>query len=1159
MTIGLSPLLTLVEEMPAYRQLIDRLQRPQSAVRAVVIESAKPYLLAALHRDLQQPMLVVTARPERVSRLGEQVLAWDNSCPAKLLPEPDALPYQRISTDVATEIERLRALFALTRADDSGDCPLVITTAAAVMGKMPSHRDFTAVCHTIHQGMEVEPRRLLGRWQSMGYRRVSVVEVPGTMCQRGGIVDIFPPNVEMPVRLEFFGNTVDSIRQFDPATQRSLTAVPAVVIGPASEFMVSPLDTLRLESLLDEIDLESCSPEWGQQLRQDLDRLGDGQRPGDIRFYASLFNRDHILSYLPPEGLLVLDEPEAMAAAAQTFADEAAQLRAERQERGELPADFPAPYFHWAEVESWWGGQQRLILDIFGAGGDEPRYQMAFVPAASYTGQLPRFLREMKQLQPRRQRGIIVSHQADRLSELLGQEDIIAVPVTEVAGPPPPGSLTLVRGSLSGGWVMQGDIHVFTDAEIFGFVKQRRQTKPRPVPRHKLFTELVPGDYVVHVEHGIARFAGVTHMGSDGSQKEYLVLRYAADDRLYVPTDQIDRVNRYVGGGERPPVLHRLGTQEWSRTKQRVKESVVTVARELLTLYASREVAPGFTFAPDTVWQQELEAAFPYVETPDQMAVQYQVKQDMERAKPMDRLVCGDVGYGKTEVAIRAAFKAVMDNKQVAVLVPTTVLAQQHLATFSQRLGVFPIQVEVLSRFRSLREQRGTIAGLADGTVDVCIGTHHLLQPDVTFKNLGLLIIDEEQRFGVAHKEYLKQKRQEVDVLTLSATPIPRTLHMSLVGVRDLSTMETPPEERLPIKTYVAQYDDRLVREAILRELERNGQVFLVHNRVQTIDITAQKLRSLVPEAVVAVAHGQMAEGDLERVMADFAAGGSDVLVCTTIIESGLDMPNVNTLIVDRANRFGLTQLYQLRGRVGRGANLAHAYFLYSPGRQLTETAVKRLQTIFEATELGAGFNIALKDLEIRGAGTLLGVKQSGNITAVGLSLYSQLMADAVTALKAVRAEEVAPPPTPSAPTIDLPLPAYIPEHYIADLDTRLSLYRRLAAITDIEAVDSLAREFIDRFGRLPPELENLIYTVRIKLLAARAGIESVATEEGQIVLRRFQGRSFDRQQLESFIRQGIKVGARQIRLDCPRRHGGWQRMLEELLVTLGDIMTSNH
>jgi transcription-repair coupling factor (superfamily II helicase) len=595
-------------------------------------------------------------------------------------------------------------------------------------------------------------------------------------------------------------------------------------------------------------------------------------------------------------------------------------------------------------------------------------------------------------------------------------------------------------------------------------------------------------------------------------------------------------------------VLNRLGTQEWTRTKQRAKEAAEDVAQELLALYATREVIPGFAFSGDSVWQQELEASFPYVETPDQIKVQGEVKEDMEKAEPMDRLVCGDVGYGKTEVAIRAAFKAVMDGKQVAVLVPTTVLAQQHFATFSQRLDAFPVRIEVLSRFKTPSEQQAILKRLADGSVDICIGTHRLLQKDVVFKNMGLLIIDEEQRFGVAHKEHLKKLRQEVDVLTLSATPIPRTLHMSLVGVRDMSTMETPPEQRLPIKTYVAEYNERLIREAILRELERNGQVFFVHNRVQSIAFAAGKLQSLIPEARIAIAHGRMPEIKLEAVMTDFARGKSDVLVCTTIIESGLDMPNVNTLIVNRADKAGLTQLYQLRGRVGRGANLAYAYFLYDKGKHLTPNAEKRLKTIFEATELGAGFGIAMKDLEIRGAGTLLGPRQSGHISAVGFSLYCRLLADAVEERKARIAGAKEPPPRLPPPSLDLPLAAYIPEEYVADVDTRLSLYQSLAKLDRPERVEEIAKEFSDRFGALPVEVENLLYAVKIKVLAAKAGIESISTEEGQIVARLFDGMKFTPQQRALTFPDGIRMGTSQLSLNLKRLGKEWQKVLEGIL-----------
>jgi len=1103
MQLDLAQLLHLIEEMPAYRQLVARLQQSNGNSRVAVLDAAKSYLIAALYHSLRRPIFVATAQPEDGKKLYEQLLTWCRSNQINLFPEPDTLPYQRVASDTSTELERLQVLSALANIEPTTGTPLVVASAPAFMQKTAPHSDFTSACHIIKVGMDIEPFKLLSQWEAIGYRIENIVEVPGTISHRGGIIDIYPPSSDLPARVEFYGNTVDSIRLFDPANQRSQTRVSSIAIAPATEQLTPLLDS--------------------------------------------------IVSYLSPDALLILDEPLKLKLAIEDLDVKANELRTEKLKRGELPANFPRPYFTWEELELGMKGRQCLTLTAWGITAEEQPYKLNFTPTPSYAGQLPMFIKKAKQLLNQKHRLILISHQAARLSELLDEADIIAPPLTEIKQIPPPGSLTLIQGSLAEGWVMNNDTYLFTDGEIFGFIKQRRLLKKRPVPRQKFLIELIPGDYVVHIEHGIARFAGVTTMRTDSTEKEYLVLQYAAGDKLYVPTDQIDRVNRYIGASEQPPVLSRLGTQEWTRTKQRAKEAVESIAQELLALYAAREVVPGLAFSPDTVWQQELEASFLYVETPDQIKAQQQVKTDMEKAKPMDRLICGDVGYGKTEVAIRAAFKAVLDGKQVAVLVPTTVLAEQHFATFSQRLDAFPLRIEVLSRFRTPKEQQTILDGLANGSIDICIGTHRLIQKDIGFKDLGLVIIDEEQRFGVAHKEHLKQMRQEVDALTLSATPIPRTLHMSLVGVRDMSTMETPPEDRLPIKTYVAQYDDRLIREAILRELERNGQVFFVHNRVNSIAFVASKLQSLVPEARIAIAHGQMPEAELERVMADFTQGKSDILVCTTIIESGLDMPNVNTLIVNQADRFGLTQLYQLRGRVGRGANLAYAYFLYEARKQLTPTAEKRLKTIFEATELGAGFGIALKDLEIRGAGTLLGVKQSGHITAVGFNLYCRLLAEAVEEQKAKRAGIIKTRPLHlPPPTIDLPLRAHIPEDYVSDLNTRLSLYQRLVKIDKAEVIDDLAREFGDRFGALPPEVRNLLYALRIKILAAKAGIESIDTEERQIVIRRFQGMPFDKQKLEPLARDGIMVGTTQLRLNPKRLGKDWQQVLEEVLGRVG-------
>jgi transcription-repair coupling factor (superfamily II helicase) len=626
------------------------------------------------------------------------------------------------------------------------------------------------------------------------------------------------------------------------------------------------------------------------------------------------------------------------------------------------------------------------------------------------------------------------------------------------------------------------------------------------------------------------------------------MVEYGDNDRLYVPIHQADRLGRYVGAGDRPPRLNRLGTAGWQTAKERAKKAAEDVARELLDLYAARALVEGHAFGSDTEWQTELEAAFPYYETEDQLRAIADVKADMEKPKPMDRLICGDVGYGKTEVAVRAAFKAVLDGKQVAVLVPTTVLAQQHYATFRNRLAPFPVEVEMLSRFRSRAEQKKILEKLLVGQVDIVIGTHRLLQKDIDFADLGLLIIDEEQRFGVTHKERLKRMRTEVDVLTLTATPIPRTLYLSLTGVRDISTIETPPEERLPVATYVGEYDAQLVRRAILRELERGGQVFYVHNRVQTIEATRRRLARLVPEATFGVGHGQMRESDLEKVMLRFVAGEVDVLVSTSIIESGLDIPNANTLIIERADRFGLAQLYQLRGRVGRGAQRAYAYLFHNRVTRLTAEARQRLETMREATDLGAGYTIAMRDLEIRGAGDILGTRQSGQIAAVGFDMYTRLLARAVQELKA-RREGHAPPPEPlGGIRIDLPIPARLPEDYVPDVKLRLQIYRRMADLGSMEQIEGMEQELADRFGPLPADALNLMYQLRLKALARDAGVGTIGMENGRLMLASGDGEYPRRQALQDVLRGRASVSRRGIWMSLER---GWQ---ERLVVVLKDV-----
>ncbi len=1156
--MNLTGLLALADEMPAYHNMFKDLESENGESGVAILDAAKPFVTACLHSDMKIPVIVITSQPENSRKFYELLTAWYPEADVRLFPEPETLPYERITSDISASLERIQTLSALTGingAEKSGQTPpVIISSAAAFMQKLPSRNEFFAAGHSISKGIDIDPFQLIARWQSIGYKLEDVVDIPGTISHRGGILDIFPPTSDYPARLEFFGNTIESIRLFDTSTQRSVREIALLKVGPATE-LLQPFsgDRKSTESILKNLDLSGLNPDAREHYSHEMAMLLEKEMPGALQFYAPLFNNGNLTDYLPEKGLVVLDEPSNIRLAAEDYQNKAEELRNEKLELEDLPGNYPSPYFTWNEIITAIGRRRILRLTSFGVMEDGNWHETDFLPAPSYAGQVPLLMEKIREMLDSGKRLVLISHQASRLSELLADEDIIATPVDEIRELPPPGSLTLVQGLLPGGWTINDDTCIYTDTEIFGFIKQRRLLKKRPVSHHRVFTDMNPGDYVVHIEHGIGRFAGVTRMKTDrgGGEKEYILIEYASGDRLYVPTDQIDRVGRYVGAGEQEPVLSRLGTQEWLRTKRKVKEAVEDIADDLITLYASREVVPGFAFSKDTVWQQEVEAAFPYVETPDQVQVQRQVKEDMENTKPMDRLVCGDVGYGKTEVAIRAAFKAVMDGKQVAVLVPTTVLAEQHYSTFSQRLSAFPVTIEVLSRFRSHAEQRRIVKDLAAGKVDICIGTHRILQKDIAFKELGLLIIDEEQRFGVTHKEYLKQMRKEVDVLTLSATPIPRTLHMSLVGVRDMSVMETPPEERLPIKTYVAEYNEHLVREAVLRELERNGQVFFVHNRVRSIGLVTEKLRELVPEARITIGHGQMAEGELETVMTNFIQGNSDILVCTSIIQSGLDMPNVNTLIVNRADKFGLTQLHQLRGRVGRGTETAYAYFLYDKGQRLSPVAEMRLRTIVEASELGAGFSIAMKDLEIRGAGTLLGMRQSGHISAVGFNLYTQLLSQAIEEQKARQAgvseNDIISSRLPP-PSIELPVPAFIPQDYVTDLLTRLDMYQKLADLDNPEQVETITAEFRDRFGEPPEEVENLLYAVKIKILASGTGIGAISTERGEIVMTPFEGMRFEREKLDRLYIVGVSTGRFQVRIDTRIPGSDWREMLERVV-----------
>jgi transcription-repair coupling factor (superfamily II helicase) len=960
------------------------------------------------------------------------------------------------------------------------------------MTRTVSRRDFLAGTRWLRSKTSIRLEALLALLVGTGYRPATLVTEPGQFSHRGGILDLWPPPDPSPTRLELFGDEIDSLHRFDPATQRSLDPVERARVTPARE---------GLPRLFEE-SWASLLPPSGSD---------DGAvREGLLEFLLPLMNPTSggLIDFLPERALVLIDDAPALENAVSELEEQALSLRGEQIRADAIPEDFPVPYLTWGEILEGLAGYEVLDLGLSGeASAEGTALEQAFIPGPRFGGQLRPLLEHLSERRVRHEPVVVVSRQASRLAELWSEGGRAGPLVERLPEDLLPGEVSFVQGALSEGWEMGledgGRLHLLTDAEIFGWGRPR----PRPHVRHaaapeQAYADLKPGDWVVHVDFGVGQFRGLVERTLDGLEREFLLVEYAEGDQLFVPIHQADRITRYVGVDDAAPSASRLGTQEWERIKGRAREAAEQVARELLELYARRMAVRGHAFSADTAWQGELEASFPYVETEDQLGAIVAVKGDMERPLPMDRLICGDVGYGKTEVALRAAFKAVMDGRQVAMLVPTTVLAQQHYDTFRERLAAYPVEVEMLSRFRTRAESDRILARLAAGEIDIVIGTHRLLQKDVRLKDLGLLIIDEEQRFGVTHKEFLKQMRTEVDVLTLTATPIPRTLYMALTGVRDVSVINTPPEERLPVITHIGPYDPRLVRQAVLRELDRDGQVFFVHNRVETIQAMRARLDHLLPEARLAVAHGQMPERELADVMERFNAGEIDVLLSTSIIESGLDIPNANTLIVDRADTFGLAQLYQLRGRVGRGAARAYAYFFRHPRFRPTDESLQRLETIAEHTQLGAGYSIAMRDLELRGAGDLLGTRQHGHIAAIGFHLYTRLLTQAVRRLKAGQAGAEPPAAADLPPvTIELPLPSAIPSDYIPSRDLRLQLYRRLAQVNSEEELAKIAAEFGDRFGPPPPEVENLLYQLRVKVLAGRAGVDGVSVENGQILI----------------------------------------------------------
>lgn len=1110
--MNLTALLSLADGWKTLAQAHDAL-RQGIGVSSVQLEglpvAARGWLLARLQTDLKQPLLVVSYSDETAQRLAEDLrLFLPESVRVELLPASLNLLLDDSDSerDVRASGRRVRLLgdFALGVVPD-----VLVTTATALLQLAPPPSLLKNRRLSVTVGSTLSLDQTAARLNAFGYRRVDQVQLPGTFARRGDLLDIWPADCPKPLRIDLFGDEVESIRSFDPESQRSegkqdeLLIIASHELAYTRERMASAQETLKSQ-LSRELKRFSDSPERAEKLRDnvegDIVKIGQASYFGGVERYLPLLHPDAVptASYLPENAILVLDEPAQLDPYTARTLEAIDKNLAARAERGEV---LPVGGGHWAAFEPTFRGlaqaRQTLLVTLLARSLPflAPKLHLAVqgAPADSFGGQPGPLKEAISTWTQNGAKVVLVSAQAPRLRGL-------GIPETK--------SVQLVDGVLSAGFRLpEAGVVVLSDTELWGDVRRfKKQTKRKEFREGMRITSLLdvkPGDFVVHIHHGIGVYAGLTKMntapfpGAPPVEKEFLVVAYEGSDRLYVPVDQVDRVQKYIGSEGGAPSVNKLGGTEWLKATAKAKRQVKEIAGELIALYAARQAVPGHAYGPDTPWIHDMEQAFPYTETPDQLAAIEDVKRDLEAPRPMDRLICGDVGFGKTEVAMRAAFKVASEGRQVAVLCPTTVLASQHYQTFAERLAAFPVRVDQLSRFRSPRDQAKTLEDLKVGGVDIVVGTHRILSKDIEFKDLGLVIVDEEQRFGVTHKERLKQLRKSVDVLAMSATPIPRTLHMSLSGIRDMSLINDPPEGRSAVKTFVKEFDDLLIREALLRELDRGGQVYFLHNRVESIYHVAHHIEQLVPNARCKVAHGQMGDDELEETMFEFYHKKFDVLVCTTIVESGLDIPNVNTIIIDNADKLGLSQLYQLRGRVGRAKVQAYAYLLYRRGKTLTTIAEQRLDAVREFTDLGSGYKIALRDLELRGAGNLLGAEQSGMVSAVGFDLYLQLLEQAIHELKG---EELDKEDIP-LPTVDLPVAATIPQKYIPAEPQRILMYKKLAAVRDKADVARLQEEFEDRFGDPPPPVWNALGLLRLRLRCEELGIESIQTEARQVLI----------------------------------------------------------
>ena len=1037
-------------------------------------DSARSFFISslALREELKKSYLIITDTQENALKIYQDLSTFLNKPKSEeenifLFPSFDVLPYEDIGSDPQIIQQRINILKYLSMNEQNKKRIILIADIKALLPKLASPQKFKKTSWKLKVGDVLKKDDFLKILIEQNYRSVEIVEEKGEFSSRGGIIDFFPVTSENPLRLELFGDQIESIRYFNLNTQRSILKLVDYTLLPSRGL------------------------------------IADG---------SSNYNYSTIFDYLPEDLIVIQNESESIKEKEVEFQEEVEEIyqKIEKDKRELIFS--PASYFiTYSEIYNKLKSKKIINFTYLPEENEENTREFIFKgqEVSSYFGNLDLFAKDLEKWQKEKQYIIILVRnegRAQRLGEILEERGVKRFATGRIQEYAPLKSTIFISyGYLNYGFRLPNLKTVFiTDQEIFGKERNKRYrlTRRKSEP-FSTTMDISPGDYVVHIDHGIGIYRGIINLTVKGIKQDYLLIEYAQGDKLYVPVDQFDLVHKYIGIKDKTPKIYRLGGVSWGKAKGKAKRSIQKLARELYNLYVARKEIRGFAFSKDNNWQQELEMSFPFEETYDQLQALSEVKADMEIVKPMERLVCGDVGYGKTEIAIRAAFKAVLDGKQVAILAPTTILVQQHYDTFRERMNPFPINIDMLSRFRTKQEQKKVIEELEEGKVDIIIGTHRLIQNDIRFKDLGLLIVDEEQRFGVLHKERIKKLKESVDSLTLTATPIPRTLHMSLIGVRDLSVINTPPEDRFPIATYICKRDDKVITDAIRRELDREGQIFFVHNRVRSIQKIARDLNRLFPQARIGIAHGQMAEEQLEDIMVDFFEKKYDILVCTTIIEIGLDIPNVNTIIIDDAHKFGLSQLYQLRGRVGRTDRRAYAYFLYPSYHSISDTAKKRLQAMKEFSELGSGFKLAMRDLEIRGAGNLLGKEQHGSVGEVGFNLYCRLLEEAIKELR--EEEEGKEKKEEITPVIDIKIDAYIPGGYIPDLKQRVLIYKKLAEIKDLEGLERTKEELRDRYGIYPQEIRNLFEIIYLKIFLRKLSIGSLVIKEKKLIIRYLQ------------------------------------------------------